>query len=444
MLRCIRHSRLLLAASLAIAAGCRPASNPPAAPSAAQAADRAALKASGATFRPGPAAGGAAAPGEWPNWRGPTHDGISGETGWTSDWPEEGPAQLWTAQVGTGFSSMAVSQGRLYTMGHRGGNDSVFCFDAATGETLWEHSYACELVDNLHEGGPAATPTVDEGRVYTLSKEGHLFALDSLTGAVIWQQELQRLLGVEQCEWGFSCSPLVLGERLIVEAGRTAALDKSSGELIWQTDAYRAGYGSPVAFDHEGQTLIAVLNNDCLLVVRADDGAEVAQHPWETDYATTATTPIVSGDTIFISSGYNRGCALVKLSGGELEVVYAHREMSNHMNNCVLWRGHLYGFDGNSNNRRLVNLVCMDHASGEIRWNQDGLGCGSLMAADGKLLLLGDQGELAIARAAPDGYEELSRARVLGGRTWTVPVLSGGRIYCRNAAGDLVCLDVSG
>ena len=428
----------LLCAFSILAAGCEN-SNAPTVAAPVRTASAAAVKPDSTSAETGNSR---AVAGEWPNWRGPRHDGISRETDWLSTWPEGGPAVLWKANVGTGFSSFSVGQGQLYTMGHRDGQDSVYCFDADSGEQVWQHSYACALVDNLHEGGPAATPTVDGERVYTVSKEGHLFCLHADSGKVAWKQELSPLLGVEMPEWGFSCSPLVLGDMLIVEAGRVVALDKISGDVIWQTAPYRPGYGSPVAFKHEGVPMITVLNNDCVLVVRTKDGSEVAKHPWETSFATTSTTPIVADDTIFISSGYQKGCALLKLAGGELSVIYENRDMANHMNNCVLTDGYLFGFSGNSHNARLVALTCMHYDTGEVKWQERGLGCGSLMMAGDQLIALSDEGELLTLKASTEAFEVVSRVQALDGRCWTVPVLAGGRIYCRNSAGDVVCLDV--
>lgn len=379
---------------------------------------------------------------DWPNWRGPDHNGISKESAWRKTFAEEGPKVLWKTNVGTGFSSVSVVDGRLYTMGHVGDDDIVYCFNANTGEEIWRDSYPCALVDNLHEGGPAATPTVHDGRVYTVSKEGHLNCYEATSGNKLWSQELQKLLGVEMPTWGFSCSPRVVGELLIVEAGRTCALNRESGELAWKTEAYRPGYGSPALMRRGDEDLVVVLNNDYLMVVRLSDGTEVAKHKWETDYATTSITPIVVDDTIFISTGYNRGCIRMKLVDDKLERMYQNKVMSNHMANCVLWEGHLYGFDGNSHNSRNVKLKCMDFETGKEKWSERGLGCGSLMMADGKLIALGDAGDLVIATASPEKFEPLAKAKVLEGRCWTVPVLSGGAIYCRNAAGDLVALEM--
>jgi outer membrane protein assembly factor BamB len=398
---------------------------------------------------------------DWPRWRGPRLDGISKETGWKSQWTEP-PKILWKASIGIGFSSFSVADGRVFTMGYikkeaanekepaeeenkeeeSEGKDWVYCFDAESGKPLWTHSYDCALVDNLHEGGPAATPTVDGKHVYTVSKQGHLFCLDVASGEVVWKREFAADFGVEMPIWGYACSPLVHGNLLIVDAGPTAAYNKLTGELVWQTDTYLAGYGSPVPMKHQGKDLIVVLNNQVLHVVHAADGAPIAKTKWDTDYYTTSTTPIIHNDTIFISTGYNRGCALFKLTGNKLENIYENKNMSNHMNNCVLIEGKLYGFNGNSHVARQVKLSCIDYQTGESHWEERGLGCGSLMAAAGKLILLSDSGELVIAQPSAKGFQPGSKVQILEGKCWTVPVLSHGRLYARNAAGDMVCVDL--
>jgi outer membrane protein assembly factor BamB len=386
----------------------------------------------------------AAGVGDWPEFRGPLRDGISRETGWSTEWPADGPKQVWKGNVGIGFSSVSVVDNRLFTMGHKDGIDTVYCLNANTGEEIWKHSYPCAIVDNLHEGGPAVTPTIDGNRVYTVSKEGHLFCLDLQSGGVLWQLELQKAYEAKMPEWGFSGSPLVIGEKLIVDAGPLVAMNKEDGKPIWKTQTYRPGYGSPVRFERDGVTLIAHLNNDALIIVKADDGAIVASSPFETQYVTTGTSPVLDGNTIFISSGYNRGCILFELAGSELKPIYENKKMRNHMATSVAWEEHLYGIDGNSHDRRNCSVVCLENASGEQKWKERGLGCGSLMISDGKLIVFSDEGELVVAPISTEKFEPLAKAKVLDGRCWTSPVLAKGKIYCRNAAGDLVCVDVSG
>ena len=438
----MRRISAILAIALSIGGGCsRPPSASPHEQPAQPAAQDAAQPPADATAHQ-LADPGEEQPGDWPKWRGLAGDGIARDNVWQPQWPSSGPKKIWTAEVGTGFSSMSVVDGRLYTMGHRGEEDTVWCLDALKGDVLWKYSYPGPLVDNLHAGGPACTPTVFGERVYTLGKGGQFICFDWRTGEIHWKQELTEVLGVEMPEWGFSCSPLPWQRTMVVEAGRTAAFDWESGQLLWKTGVYHSGYGSPALFTPAGEDLLAVLNNDYLLVVRAADGSEVDKFPWVTSFATNSTTPVVWEDTIFVSTGYGKGCALLRMTAGKLETVWQNTSMANHFNNSVLWQGHFYGFSGNSHNARLVTLTCLEYASGKVKWAERGLGCGSLLIADGMLIALGDAGGLVTAPAVPAGYEPIAQSQVLDGLCWTVPVLAQGRIYCRNSEGHVVALDV--
>ncbi|MCA9231450.1 MAG: PQQ-like beta-propeller repeat protein [Planctomycetales bacterium] len=333
-----------------------------------------------------------------------------------------------------------MAEGRLFTMGHVEGKEFLYCLDCKTGETIWSHSYECALVDNLHDGGPGSTPTLDGDRVYALGREGQLFCLRAATGELVWSKLLQTDLGVEMPEWGFTSSPRVLGNQLILEAGRVVSYDKHTGKKNWQTPPHKLGYGSVASFENKGNVLLASLDCDGLRIVQADDGEEVAFEPWESPYQTNSTTPIVHEDRLFISTGYNVGCGLFQLVGSKLEPVYTNRDMCNHFNNCILLDGYLYGMDGNSHSSRNVKLTCMNFDTGEVAWTERGFGCGSLMIADGKLIILSEEGTLIVAEASAAGFRELCRSPFLEGRCWTVPVMLDGRVYGRNAAGKLVCL----
>jgi len=375
---------------------------------------------------------------DWPCWRGPEANGISRETGWLTQWPDDGPKRLWTAKVGTGFSSFAVVQGRAYTMGNSADTDTVFCFDAATGRELWKHSYPCPLDAQSYEGGPHATPSVAGDRVYTLSKRGELFCLDAASGAVVWSRKLAEELGAKKPTWGFASSVRVVGELLLVNVGSAGtALHKQDGKVVWTSGQDVANYSTPVPFQAEGVPAVAFFSKDHLVAVRVPDGRELWRYPWKTAWDINAADPIVSSNRVFISSGYNHGAALLQITEGQPQKVWENKNMRNHFNSCVLWQGHLYGVDENQ-------LRCLDLATGEVRWTERALGKGSLMLADGKLIALSDKGALFLAPAVPDAFQPLARAQVLTGKCWTTPVLANGRIYCRNAAGDVVCLDVGG
>jgi len=378
----------------------------------------------------------------WPNWMGPRHDGISHEQGWSADWPESGLPVVWEKEIGIGFSSIAIADCQLFTMGHTDGEETVFCLNATTGKPIWTHTYPSALVDNLHEGGPGATPTIDGKFVYTLGREGQLYCLRADNGKVVWSKLLQEELDVELAEWGFTASPYILGDQLILEAGRVVSFDKKTGQKNWQSDKHAIGYGSAISFQNNGRLLLATLDCDGLRVVRADNGNEIAFTEWDSPYQTNSTTPIIFDDKIFISSGYNVGCGLFQLKDDALEPIYVNREMRNHFNNSILLDGFLYGLDGNSHSSRTVQLKCTNLETGEVAWGERGFGCGSLMIADNKLLILSEEGELILAKATPESYHEIARSEFLDGRCWTVPVLLDGKVFGRNAAGRLVCVEL--
>ncbi len=385
---------------------------------------------------------GLTAAGDWPNWLGPKHDGISEETGWSVEWPEAGLPVVWEKEIGIGFSSVSIVDEKLFTMGHVDGEEFVYCLNATTGEVVWSYKYPCQLLPHLHEGGPCSTPTVDGEFVYTLGKEGQLFCFNKKTGEVVWKQELQTDLGVTTPEWAFSSSAYILGDQLLLEAGRVVSYNKLTGAKNWQTELHQAGYGSVAPFEVDGETLLATLDCDGLRITDAKDGTELAFTAWDSPFRTNSTTPIVVGNKIYVSSGYNKGCGLFEYHAGELREIYTSRNMRNHFNNSILHNGFLYGMDGNSNLGRVVQLTCMNFETGEVMWQHAGYGCGSLMIANGHLLILSDKGELAVAKASPKEFKEIANSPCLTGRCWTIPVLLDGKIYARNAAGTLKCVNL--
>lgn len=378
---------------------------------------------------------------DWYRWRGPNLNGISDETDWSDQWPAAGPPVAWKATVGTGFSALTISHGRLFTMGNAKDQDTVFCFDAASGQPHWKHTYPAPLDDKYFDGGPTSTPTVDGERVFALSRRGLLFCFDAATGKVQWSNNLLKELGQPVPSWGFASSPFVHGNLLLLNVGDAGtAVDKATGKVVWTSARKDAGYSTPVPL-RAGQESVVVFGSDNHIVaVNADTGKELWRHRWATRYGVNAADAVVSGDQVFFSSGYNEGAVLLNAAGASPAVVWKNKNLRTQLNAVVLLDGYLYGFDGDSNSR--AKLRCVELKSGVVKWTQEDSGFGSLSAANGKLIVLTDKGVLMVAKASPEEFKPSARAKVIGGKCWTVPVLSNGRLYCRNAAGDLVCLDV--
>jgi len=385
----------------------------------------------------GPAAWGA----DWPCYRGPNHDGISQETDWSSAWGPGGPTVLWKKSIGIGFATTAVADGRAYSSGNGDKNtDTIYCFDARTGQELWKHSYPCPLLPNSYEGGTLATPTVEGGKVYTLSKVGDLFCLDAAKGTVLWHKQLNKDLGFQLPTWHFSSSALIAGDMLLLNMGSAGlALNKNTGAPIWESGKGRCGYATPVPFQVDGQPCLAIMSEVMLFAVRQTDGKKLWQYPWKTMYEINATDPVVVGNRMLITSGYRHGCALLEFDAAGVKKLWENKVMSMQINCPVIREGFAYGFDENV-------FKCLRLQDGQQQWEQKGLGKGSLMmSADGRLIIMSEAGELVIAKANPQQFEVAARAQILSKtKCWTSPVLANGRIYARNAAGDFVCVDVGG
>jgi len=393
-----------------------------------------------AVFAVGPGYYGAVEAADWPNWRGPNHNGISNETGWVATWPEAGPKVLWEKSLGTGFASMAVSKGRVYAMGNIKDNDILYCLDADTGKEIWKKSYPCPLFKKDHEGGPCATPTVDGDSVYTFSKNGDAVRFRAATGEVVWHKKLNKDLGFKHPTWYFASSPFIIDNMVILNAGTNGvALNKADGSVIWQNGKGAAGYSTAVPFTMDGQRCVAIFSAKEMVALVAETGKILWKIPWKTSYDVNAADAIITGDKIFLSSGYNKGCALFKIGSSDFTELWRNKNMRNHFNSCVLWKGYIYGVDE-------TTVKCLDFKTGQEQWSQKGFGKGSLMLSDEKLIILSDKGKLAIAEASPTGFRQLSSAQILPNKKcWTVPVLANGRIYARNNPdGRLVCLDVRG
>lgn len=370
---------------------------------------------------------------KWPQWRGPNLDGISTETDWSSEGKEK---NLWFTNVGIGYSTVSIADGRLYTVGHdkEAGEDTIYCLDAKTGVDIWSHTFKSRTMAMAHKGGSLTTPSIDGPRVFASNREGSLMCFDGKTGKIEWETSLREKHDLKLPQWGFSASPLVLDEMIVQAMGYVFAFDRK-GKVIWQTEKdYKESYANPSPAKIEGRDVLVCFNGQGVVVLDRKSGKELATHPWKTNYNVNAATPVVVGNKIFISSGYNKGCAMFEMKDGALEMLWESRVMRNHMSGCVEKGGYLYGFDEST-------FKCLN-MDGEVQWSQRGLGKGAFVMAGDRLVILSSRGDLVIAQVDPEEFKELSRRNVLsGGVYWTTPVVCGGKIYARNSLGDLICLD---
>ncbi len=375
---------------------------------------------------------------DWPRWRGPSGTGVTDAPAFDPTLKNGQPKVLWSAQVGRGYGQVTLADGQAYVAGYDAGKETLFSFEAETGKQRWSRSYPAKQFDNMNAGGPAATPAVAQGKVFHISRDGKAMALDAAKGTPVWEIDLTQKFGAKTPTWGFAGSPILEDGDVLLDAGRIVRLKADSGEVIWQSENFGTAYSTPVPFTLRNKRFVAAFPESGLVILDANTGKTLARHKWTTSYGVNAATPIIKDDLIFISSGYNTGGAVLRLTDGGLQVVWEGRQMRNQIPTCVLIDGYLYGFDDS-------RLKCIDFATGEEMWSERGLGQGTVIAtSDGTLIVQSDKGEVLTAKASPQGFEEIARVNVIDEtRVWTAPTLADGRLFCRGSHGSLKVLDVS-
>jgi len=392
-----------------------------------------------------------AAPAEWTGWRGTNRDAVSPETGLLAQWPAGGPPLAYRASgLGVGFSSVAVVGGRIYTMGDREGAQSVLALGADTGKVLWTARVGPPHDDEY--GGPRATPSVDAGSVYALGTDGDLVCLDAATGKEAWRKSLARDFGGSMMTgWRFSESPLVDGDRVIVTPGATqaalVALDKKTGREIWRAAIPALGpkgrdgaaYSSVVVSSGAGVKQYVQLLGRGLVGVRASDGKFLWGYNRVANNVANISTPLVRGDFVFASTGYQTGAALVKLvkagDGVDAQEVYflEAKTLQSHHGGLVLVGDHVYGGHGH----RMGLPICVELATGKVAWGGDirnqGGGSAAVMYADGNLYFRYENGVMMLIEATPQGYREKGAFTIpdVHKPSWSHPVIADGRLYLR-------------
>jgi outer membrane protein assembly factor BamB len=379
---------------------------------------------------------------DWPKFRGPRADGHSAETGILQTWDRGGPEVLWRVPLGEGFSGISAVGGKLFTMFSDSQQEILAAFDADSGEELWRRTVD-EHYRNQFGSGPRATPTVSDGLVFALGARGKLLVVEAETGKRVWNRDLVHSFGAKVPEWGFSGSPVVEGDLVLLDVGGAGgrllmAFNRLDGQIAWESEAGVAGYSSPLVIDAVGVRQAIFFTGTKAVAVKVEDGATLWSVPWKTRYDVNAAMPLfVAPDHVLLSSGYGTGAMMIRLerNGDSIRTrqSWISKDFENQFSSSVLVGENLYGFD----NSILRSIRASD---GSSNWYARGFGHGSLFHVDGQLVVLGDKGKLSLVAATPEEFIEKATVQLLKTKSWTVPTLSEGRLFVRNER-EMLALD---
>lgn len=390
----------------------------------------------------------------WPQILGPQRNGRSMETGLIDKLPAEGIKAKWRVSGGVGMSAIVISRGKALTLVQREGKQQLIALDATTGEALWQAPLA-PAYENSMGNGPRATPTIAGELVFTFTGEGILTASKFSDGTAIWSRNCVQELKGEIAEYGMACSPLVVGDLVIVTVGApnacVVAYQATTGKQVWAAGNDAAGYSSPALLEFPafpGHPQLVAFTGGSLLGLNPKTGASLWSYPYETNYECNIATPLAIKNDIFISAGENHGSTLLALKGtGDkfaVKEVWTSQGVKSVLRNewqtSILLDGYLYGMDNVGGAGPITHLTCIDAATGERKWQQARFGKGNLIEAEGKLFISTMKGELVLVKANPQAYQELGRSELLGS-TRQAPALANGLLYLRDDK-EIVCVDV--
>ncbi len=384
---------------------------------------------------------------DFPEYRGRKRDGIVIGPTLSRDWQTKPPAGLWPKQpIGGGFAAFAVAGPLLVTIEQRRDKEAVVAYDAVTGKQRWQHEYDANFKEALGGPGPRATPTIADGMVYSLGATGNLVCLDAATGERRWAVNI--LEDNDNIPWGMSGSPLVYDKVVVVNSGcqregvtgrGLVAYDRATGQQVWQAGDGKAGYSSPMLATLGGGRQVLILDGEALAGHDAADGRELWRFPWPTHQNINVAQPLViDGDRVYISSGYGHGGALLRIENAQGQwtatPVWQNLKLRCKFTSPVLYRGHIYGIDEGL-------LTCLDVETGKQKWRDGRYGHGQLLLTGDLLVILAEDGKLALVEATPEGHRELAKMPALEGKTWNLPALSRGIVYLRNDH-EMACFDL--
>ena len=399
---------------------------------------------------------------DWPHWLGPERDGVSAEKGWLKKWPAAGPPRLWEQEIGSGYSSIIISGGRLLLF-HRVENTlHVDSLEAATGKRQWRFSYPTDYEDLYgYDSGPRCAPAVYRGGVYTLGPKGVLHCLELETGKKRWMIDIRTRYSIGANFFGTGATPLVTdgkifcnlgGIRFITEGkrdGMAFAFDAKTGKELWKTVSDGGSYASPSLAEIDGANQLFIFHRGGLSCYDPATGKERWKFPWHARFrdSVNGATPLVVGDKVFFSATYGAGSVCLQVKKDSYKTLWKDdltkrgRILDIHWTPPNYLDGHLYAFSGR--NPPDAMFKCVELATGKVKWEwRSYLYRGSMIYSDGHFIAMGEFGDLALLQLSPAGHKELTRVpRVLTTPAWTVPTLSGGLLYLRDTK-KLICMDL--
>jgi outer membrane protein assembly factor BamB len=409
-----------------------------------------AIAAALALIAPGPAPLARQAPASWPQWGGPNRNFMTDSRGLASKWPASGPKKLWSRALGEGHSSIAADGGRLYTMYRplgmlamvrRSQEEVVAALDAATGATIWEHRYPSSTsgIDFSEGAGPHATPLITADRVFAAGSRKELFALDKANGQMVWSHDLIKEFGAPGPDRGYSCSPLLYNGTIIVSVGgpgqTLAAFNEKTGALVWKAGDFKTSPASPIVIDVDGQKQLLYFGGDEIVGVDPSNGRTLWTHPHKTDWGLNISTPIWSpaDHLLFVSSAYGTGSRAIELHHASGKTTPTEKWFSGrmriHIGTAIRVGNYVYGSSGDFGP---AFITAIDVSSGKIAWQDRSFSRAQLLYADGKLVILDEDGNLGLATVTPEGLQVLAKAPVLDNLAWTPPTLVGTRLFARD------------
>lgn len=387
---------------------------------------------------------------DWPNWRGKLFDGKSSLKGIYIEW-STGLEKIWEVdylcqgQSTATWAAPVIQGNRLIVPGRDENNDLVFCLNSENGQLIWKGSYHA-IAGTSHGPGPRATPFIDNDRVYTFGRSGDLVCWDLLDGTKHWYTNVKSEGGQEP-DWGLSSSPLVLDDKVYVQGGGDAlvcAFDKMNGKLAWKSLQGPSGYAAIVPFISDSTRLILVYHAKALSCLDANSGKELWRTTWETDYGVNATTPLVHGDTIFHTSGYDKGAQALVANKDGFKILWTNKTIAAQHSDQILIDGHLYGYSGQSTTNR-GEFKCVELRSGIEKWSSKELANGTVCYADGYLICMDLKGNLFLLKPVPTGLNIIAEfpdaIEGVKSLSWTVPVIANGKLYLRYLQ-RLICYNI--